>query len=240
MSKKRNRNQASRPASRRQATKPSPRPAGNGALSRNEKSKPQSSAAEARPAKRQARQQHQEPARRRRALRRRVTIAAIVAALLAAGGGWFYQSQQAAAELQAVLTAGSGSYDQESDPGRQHVANPSYEVNPPAGGPHLPAPAPPGIYTGSQVPPTGSLVHSFEHGAVILWYKPGLDPAELDTLRSLADEFPDDVLVVERESLPRAVAVTAWHQRLLLDSAEQEPLTRFITEFRNQGPENVG
>jgi hypothetical protein len=56
----------------------------------------------------------------------------------------------------------------------------------------------------------------------------------------MAKRFPDDVIVVERDRLPTRVAATAWHHRLLGDTVEQDPLVRFITEFRDQGPENVG
>jgi hypothetical protein len=230
------------------ARRPGPRPqsaasaGGAVATGGTAQSESRRSLAEVREAKRKARQQRQEAARRarrRQRLRRYALIAVIVTAAAALGGGLFYQNRRDAAQLEAALTVGSYVYDQESDDGRDHVANPSYEVNPPAGGPHLAAPARPGIYTGPSVPPTGALVHSLEHGAVILWYQPGLDPADLATLKSLADRFPDDVLLVERESLPTTVAATAWHQRLLGDTVKEKPLVRFITEFRDQGPENI-
>jgi hypothetical protein len=90
------------------------------------------------------------------------------------------------------------------------------------------------------VPPTGTLVHSLEHGMVILWYRPDLDPSGIATLKSLATQYTDDVLLVERESMPIRIAATAWHQRILGDTVQRDVLVRFITEFRGQGPENVG
>jgi hypothetical protein len=193
--------------------------------------------------KREARQRRQEAARRarrRRQLRRGAVIATLVTAALGTIGWFIYQDFRADAELKAELTAGSYAYDENSDDGRDHVRNPSYAVNPPAGGAHLASPAPVGIYEGPSVPPTGALVHSLEHGKVILWYRPDLGSEGVAELKSIAKRFPDDVIVVERDSLPTRVAATAWHRRLLGDTVEQDRLVRFITEFRDQGPENVG
>lgn len=188
---------------------------------------------------RQRRKEVAQRARRRRTLRRAVIIAAVAAAL--AGLGWpIYQSLRADADLTAALTAGSYTYDQNNEPGRDHVADPSYEVNPPAGGAHLAAPASPGDYSGESVPPDGALVHSMEHGNVILWYRPDLDADGQAALKAIAAEFPGDVILVERESMPTRVAATAWHQRILGDRVVRKTLVRFITEFRNQGPESVG
>jgi hypothetical protein len=59
--------------------------------------------------------------------------------------GWFiYQDFRAGAELKAELTAGTYTYDDNSDDGRDHVPNRTYEVNPPAGGAHVASPAPVG------------------------------------------------------------------------------------------------
>src|SRR5579859_5054331 len=43
-----------------------------------------------------------------------------------------------------------------------------YNSKPPAGGPHYPQTAHAGIYT--KAPLDGYLMHSLEHGAVILWF----------------------------------------------------------------------
>ncbi|MGH3736311.1 MAG: DUF3105 domain-containing protein [Micromonosporaceae bacterium] len=194
-------------------------------------------------AKREARQRREAPARRirwRRRLRRGAVIGALVIGALAAVGWPIYQNLRADAELEAALTAGSYTHDEKSDPGRDHVTSPSYEVNPPAGGAHLASPADAGSYSGQSVPADGALVHSLGHGMVILWHRPDLDAAERKALEALAAKFPDDVIVVERESMPSRVAATAWHQRILGEKVERGPLLRFITEFRDKGPENVG
>src|SRR5258708_5258310 len=59
--------------------------------------------------------------------------------------------------------------------GRTHLPDGTsitYNSNPPAGGNHYATPAHAGFY---ETPPAdGYLVHSLEHGAVILWYNPKL------------------------------------------------------------------
>jgi len=47
------------------------------------------------------------------------------------------------------------------------------------------------------------------------------------------------VLLVPRASLPKPVATTAWGRRLLCDGVEPQGLDRFVTSYRNQGPEKV-
>src|SRR5258708_538317 len=56
---------------------------------------------------------------------------------------------------------------------RDHVPDGTriqYNSNPPAAGKHYAQPQDAGIYT--TPPADGHLVHSLEHGAVILWYNP--------------------------------------------------------------------
>ena len=137
--------------------------------------------------------------------------------------------------------------DSRADRGQSHVTSPIYSVNPPAGGDHLSAPAAAGFYDPADAPADGNLVHSLEHGFVVVWYQPdAVAAATLDGLRELA-RSRRWVLVVPRPSLPAALAATAWHRRLLCpdgggpDSAgplrADGPIGNFVTAFRNQGPE---
>ena len=47
------------------------------------------------------------------------------------------------------------------------------------------------------------------------------------------------MLLLPRQTLPVAGAATAWHHRLLCDTAEIESLRRFVGAYRNKGPERV-
>lgn len=143
----------------------------------------------------------------------------------------------------STAEAGSCSYDTRSDgdagTGNNHVSNPRYQVNPPAGGNHTTQVAAPGVYDADVVPSDGELVHALEHGYVILWHEPDLSEDELADVLEVRDEFERDVLVVPRPSLPSPVAATAWHRRLICEGAETDALATFVRNARNQGPEAV-
>jgi hypothetical protein len=128
--------------------------------------------------------------------------------------------------------------DTQSDPGRSHVNNPTYAVNPPAGGDHDPVPAAAGIYTANP-PSDGHLVHSLEHGYVIIWFDPTTEAADLQDIEAAALKYPADTLVVPRTGMPAPVVATAWHHRLLCQGLNSSALVNFVAEWRNQGPERI-
>jgi hypothetical protein len=153
--------------------------------------------------------------------------------------GYVVNDRRQTARLVSSLEAGSCDFDRDSDPGRAHIIGATYRVDPPAGGDHDAAPAPAGTYTGANVPPDANLVHSLEHGFVILWHRADLPEPDREQLQAIRDRFPRDVLVVARPSLEVPVAATAWHKRLLCPTLDADALGRFADEFRNDGPEDV-
>ncbi|HEX9969577.1 MAG TPA: DUF3105 domain-containing protein [Acidimicrobiales bacterium] len=116
---------------------------------------------------------------------------------------------------------------------------PQYAVNPPSGGDHLAGASAPGVYAGLNIVPDGNLVHSLEHGYVILWYRSDAPLPEVTLVRDMGQKYNRDVLVVERADMPSPVAATAWKQRLLCDHADAERLGEFIEKARNKAPEKV-
>jgi len=143
------------------------------------------------------------------------------------------------ARLHAALTAHSCRADSMADPGENHVAGVTYRVIPPAGGDHDPSPAPSGFYTTDNDPGDPHVVHSLQHGYVVIWYRPGLSSGDVDQLRTLVDQYTPDVLVVPEASMSVPVAATAWHHRLLCGQVEPPTLAKFVTTYRNKGPERV-
>jgi hypothetical protein len=117
--------------------------------------------------------------------------------------------------------------------------NPLYTVNPPSGGDHLSLPAPPGVYEGSNVPKDGNLVHSLEHGYVIIWFKPSLSASNRAKLEAERQQYARDTLLVERSNMDRPVAATAWGHRMLCNSVNTGALSAFIVDNRNEGPEKI-
>ena len=186
-----------------------------------------------------------EAARRRKAARNRALIAGGMVAVLALLTITIINSRRSNSRVVSALeSSGSCEYDSRTDsdrgPGNNHVTGGvSYTVNPPSGGNHNPSASPPGIFTADNTPPDGQLVHSLEHGYVVIWHRPDVDTATIEGLRGVANKYPRDVLLVPRASLEQPVAATAWHRRLLCERSDVEALDRFVREYRNKGPEKV-
>jgi len=141
------------------------------------------------------------------------------------------------AEL-AVAPESQCSLDDEADSGRRHGMGFTYSVNPPSGGNHAPVWVEPHRYpVGDPAPPDVELVHSLEHGYVVVWHQPYPSPHSASTLDRLRRAYPRDVLVVPRSSLEVPIAATAWHRRLLCDEVNVRLLNDFIKTYRNRGPE---
>lgn len=184
-------------------------------------------------------------ARRRKKLRLRIAIGAAIA--LAVGAIVFnaVSNRSDTSAFRDKLTAGTCTFDTRNDPTsaspNNHVAPASYKVNPPAGGNHDPSAAPAGKYEQGTAPADAKIVHSLEHGYIAIWHQPGLPKEEMDVITKVFDRYENDVLVVPRASLPAEtkVAATAWGERLLCQKAELGPLTDFVEQYRNEGPEKV-
>ena len=87
-------------------------------------------------------------------------IGLVVLVALAAGGYWLFKGSTKPLPGEAV-----------ADAGREHVtdiAGVTYSSNPPTSGSHFPVWAKPGVY--DRLISDGYLIHSMEHGYVIIWY----------------------------------------------------------------------
>jgi hypothetical protein len=197
----------------------------------------------ARPASRKGRAAELKRRRERRSIRNRLLFAAVVLALVGVvvfaevqrDTGSSDGTQPTPPTSTSTSCKADAKYDGES---RAHVPDPTYKVNPPAGGAHLPVPAPPGFYqVGQPVPPDGALVHAMEHGFIVLWYKPGLDAASMQKLSALSDRFGRALILAPRASLAGPVAVTAWHHRLLCSAIDADAIAAFATANADKGPE---
>lgn len=179
---------------------------------------------------------------RRKELQEKLIWGSIAAVIVGGIAFWLISNQLESLDLRAELTAGTCRVDSETDDGatNQHANDVAFDVNPPAGGIHLPQATNPRDFSSAAVPPDGQIVHALEHGDVAVWYQPSLSDAELETLRNIFNkDDSNDVLIVPRESLPVKVAATAWHQRLLCDEVEEPVLQRFIEAYQDEGPEKV-
>ncbi|HTP10579.1 MAG TPA: DUF3105 domain-containing protein, partial [Anaerolineae bacterium] len=117
---------------------------------------------------------------------------------------------------------------------RDHSEAPqTYAQTPPAGGTHSSVWLNCGIY--DQPVHNENAVHSLEHGAVWITYRPDLPAAAVETLRSLARGH-DHVIVSPYPDLPHAVVATAWGLQLPLEDAADPRLPVFVARYEN-GPQ---
>ncbi|MGQ0631523.1 MAG: DUF3105 domain-containing protein [Sporichthyaceae bacterium] len=114
-------------------------------------------------------------------------------------------------------------------PTARHVEGPvQYEQRPPAGGDHAPAWLNCGTYT--QPVADENAVHSLEHGAVWITYRPRLAIADLERLLALV---PLDYTVLSPyPGLPTPIVVSAWGRQLALTNPADPRLFEFIRRFR--------
>ena len=158
----------------------------------------------------------------RQRLLTRVGVAA-VAVLLVAGIGYlaftiFQRSQIPAGTREFTVDAGHTT---------ETVA---YDPMPPVGGEHDGTPQMCGFY--STPIRSENAVHSLEHGAVWVTYRPDLPRDQVDRLRTLADD-ESKVLVSPSPDLPAPVVASSWGRQLWLDSADDDRLGRFVQRFRS-------
>lgn len=109
----------------------------------------------------------------------------------------------------------------------------SYAQTPPVGGNHSPVWQNCGFY--GEPLNDENAVHSMEHGAVWILYRPGLPAGQIDSMRTLT-RGQTHVLASPYPELPAPVVATVWGRQLRLDSANDPRLEQFMRAFR-LGPE---
>lgn len=125
------------------------------------------------------------------------------------------------------------------DPGRGHQEGDiEYADLVPVGGTHNPEWLNCGIYE-EPVRPENA-IHSMEHGAVWIAYRPDLPAAQVDTLRDLVRQEQNRrgerlVLLAPQPGLDVPIVATAWRVQLKLENALDERLPRFL-ELYQRGP----
>ena len=116
---------------------------------------------------------------------------------------------------------------------RSHVeGDVEYETVPGVGGDHADVWVNCGFYPEAQS--EEQAVHSLEHGAVWIAYRPDLPEEQVDELRALAAQ--PFTLVTPVDGLPTDVVASAWGTRIELDGVDDPRLLEFL-EFFRQGPQ---
>jgi len=113
-----------------------------------------------------------------------------------------------------------------------------YNTRPPTSGNHLPTAGPYGhIATGLVAE---RVVHNMEHGAVVIWYKPG-DPRLAAQVNQLLNKTGTQCIIAgPYADMDTPVAVTAWGWLLTLDGFDEERIVAFINAHKGKAaPEKL-
>jgi predicted nucleic acid-binding Zn ribbon protein len=105
----------------------------------------------------------------------------------------------------------------------------SYPLSPPDGGDHNQYPQTCGVY--SKAIANENAVHSLEHGAVWIAYKPGISSGQLETIKADVKNL-SYTLVSPYPGLSDPVVASAWGVQLKLKSADDPRLQQFIRYYR--------
>jgi hypothetical protein len=162
---------------------------------------------------------------RRERLRTRIGVGAL--AVLAVGGLAFgaYTTLQ-----EQRLRQPPAGVETTQDLARDHVeGDVAYQSIPPVGGEHAPIWQNCGFYDAPVAEETA--VHSLEHGAVWIAYRPDLPPEDVRHLRAMAEDQAY-VLVSPVNDLPSPLVAAAWGKRLVLESVASTDLEQFVRAFR--------
>jgi hypothetical protein len=172
-----------------------------------------------------------------------LVFAAIALVALIAGGIYYWQDhllggdfEALAAQGQAALgrvktTSGRGGH---LGPGQTQV----YVERFPTSGKHDPVPIDPGFYRDAQ--PATKLVHSVEHGHIVIYYEnPGVEAVQfLKDWSSLYGADWQGVIATPASGLRQVVMLTAWRKSLRLAEFDPAAAAAFIDKYRGRGPEN--
>ncbi len=112
----------------------------------------------------------------------------------------------------------------------------TYAQTPPVGGVHNPVWQNCGVYTTPVA--NENAVHSLEHGAIWITYRPDLSAAEVRQLQDLTRQSGYRLLS-PYPGLPSSVVASAWGYQLKIERANDPRLPRFIQRYEQnpQGPE---
>lgn len=123
---------------------------------------------------------------------------------------------------------------------RGHVTGTvAYDTKPPVGGDHAAVWQNCGIYTEPVV--DENAVHSLEHGAMWITYRPDLPADQVKVLQDLLRDQPYALLSPYRD-LPAPVVASAWGVQVKLTSVSDPQLSAFIAEYGDgsKAPEPKG
>ncbi len=154
------------------------------------------------------------------------------------GGVWLLTMQDAKEQVklnkslmgEAVPIQGAGHVKE----GGYH---PAYDSNPPTSGWMYDGVAGDGIHDSEVADEL--LVHSMEHGAVVVWYKDDLPKEQVEQIKVAFNTASGKKIMLARRGLSVPVALTSWGRLLKLATIESSKITEFINTNEDRGPEKA-
>lgn len=163
-----------------------------------------------------------------------LSVAALAMLVAACGGGSSFEDSRLREFEDQFTTAGQ--------PHLPPGTPANYNSTPPYAGPHWSQPLRCGIYEQEQQ--FEPMVHTMEHGAVILYYQPLVHEAdEIAAMHVVASSLLNDgtrLIMVPSLRLGSPVVLTSWGRLLAMDEFEEDTLRGFIDAFEGDAPEDVG
>jgi hypothetical protein len=176
-----------------------------------------------------------------------IVIAVIAGLIIASNNATPHVAALASSPSSADLT--EESYPEQS---RDHIqrgtAHGPYNSNPPTSGPHY-ADRPnmqqtaPGFYDEKDAPLDEDLIHTEEHGYVIIWYDCAKAPnGNCDALKEgikelMAQLGGQKLIATPRADMPTMLALTSWTKVQRLDAFDVDKITTFYKTHLGQAPE---
>lgn len=113
-----------------------------------------------------------------------------------------------------------------------------YNSNPPTSGPHWgDGVAGPGIK--DKPVPDELVIHSMEHGAVVVWYEADLPKEDVEKIKSAFSDASGKKIMVPRKNLDFPVALTSWGYLLKLKTIDKAKIKEFIESNNDRAPEKA-
>lgn len=108
-----------------------------------------------------------------------------------------------------------------------------YNSNPATSGPHA-GPAPMGFSEVELL--EENAIHNLEHGGIWITYK-DLTDDEVDSLRTIAKQYPLSVVISPRPENDARVTLSSWNRRQEIDGVDEKAIVTYIRKNRNKSPE---
>lgn len=169
----------------------------------------------------------------------KIIIGVVLLTLVIIVGGTWSSSKEGTKNIEKLSKSMMG--EKMADEGAEHVdrneTHLAYKSNPPTSGPHWVGVAGAGIKT---EPVADELVlHSMEHGAAVVWYREGLEQAEIDKIKEAFNNSSGKKIMLARKDLDVPVALTSWGYLLKLDTVDGVKIKEFIETNNDRAPEKA-